>query len=268
MRSKIEFTEITFIYILLDISEKLFRNRVSAARLCAKTSAHLPLEEAEASISKTSGFLISDFFWSGVIAFSTMLPRSRSTKRFVGTKCLQGKRLRPENRRLSCSVCSTRCDGHSDTVTNTAELATLRGEHLAHVGQLNRAVEAPPALLLLRFSWIVPACLSASHKWKRKTIRRLRTIVRVYVKGRIVSNNRVNDTMSRKCDPMRNTSRIDKCTVCRANMYRTSRDYILYSCLSMRDQATSLARTSYLIKTWKRIKTPFIIQIKILRPFS
>lgn len=43
---------------------------------------------------------------------------------------------------VSYRVYSTQRDGHSATVTNTVELATLRGEHLAYLGQLDH--EARP----------------------------------------------------------------------------------------------------------------------------
>jgi len=51
---------------------------------------------------------------------------------------------RLENQRWYCYVWYAQRDGHSDTVTNTAELTTLRGEHLAYVDQLEHVMRTPP----------------------------------------------------------------------------------------------------------------------------
>jgi len=72
-------------FIYLTYLKMPFRNRTSITRLIReyKMSAYLPLG-AESSTSRISGFLISDFFRSRVIAFSTIPPMSKD--RSVGAK--------------------------------------------------------------------------------------------------------------------------------------------------------------------------------------
>lgn len=124
-----------------------------------------------------SGFLISDFFRSGVIAFSTMLlascctaPRRRVDRRGQSAPSRQvSKEEGFFESRFLFSGCVIRGATVTLTlVTNTAELATLRGEHLARVDQLDHAVGAPPARLptllprVPRFSSIaIRTCLPA-----------------------------------------------------------------------------------------------------------
>lgn len=77
-------------------------------------SAHLPLEEAEVSISKASGFLTSDFFRSGVIAFSTISPR----RGFVQRRGLSMPSVSKEEGFVpKIGVCPVPCVARGATVT-------------------------------------------------------------------------------------------------------------------------------------------------------
>lgn len=110
---------------------KLIRDHIKK-----ETLVYLPFG-GEGSTSKTSGLLISDFFRSRVMPFSTMLLLSFTWiaiarqegpfDRLEGSPRWSGSSGKSPSRSRIAS--STRRDGHSDTVTNTVVLATLRGEY-------------------------------------------------------------------------------------------------------------------------------------------
>lgn len=100
---------------------------------------------------KTSGLLISDFFRSRVMPFSTMLLSftwiaiAWQKKESFGSRKISGMKRLSSGKSTSRSRIA--CTTHSVTVTlplsqNAVELATLRGEHLAYLGQLDH--EAKP----------------------------------------------------------------------------------------------------------------------------
>jgi len=152
---------------------------------------HVPLGKGT-SVSRVSmGLLTSDFFRSRAMAFSTMLPfAERSIDRSNRERTIpagreisdDGGRIRPGRDlgvRPLVSECGTRCDDHSDTVRNSGELAALSGEHLARVGQLDHAAEAPPLFSHATFVFpethlLVSACSLGwtSHPRKKKERKR------------------------------------------------------------------------------------------------